>query len=547
MWNHWLKSLTGSTLAAALPLFAQTRLSLRDQSTAPDFSQASAVRPLKTGTALPVACAVGEMFFKTDAPSGGNVYGCAATDNWVAQGSGAGSMETGFRVVRTNNTNLSVGADCQLAQPCRARVASQVYVFPGPATATVTSGSGTVYLYISSSGALVAGISGASNPAVTCSGCQVATGVTQFPSNVIPLATWNATNGTWDAAGADQRAALSLGASLAAGANITLTEGSGTITIASAGGPAGTQVENTLGTVLGTFTRFRMENGTATSWTLTDRGAGLLGVAPNLDTGALNASYPQLAANSTYAAGARQTFVQSSSTAGVRILPDSVLPSAAGGGDVAMNAIGQPAVHNGSSWMYLLRHSAAVANAGMVYAGPASGGAQEPSFRALADADVPDTITLTNITQITNRSLSNMTGTVSTAQIANDAVTRDKVSASLRTRLATFLLGKDNGPLLVDADDQASIFVNRLGSGVTITEVHCESDSGTPSINVQRDDGTPANILLSNLLCSSSGAATTAFNGSEASIVNGNSIDFVMVAAGGVAKRLTVTIRYTLD
>lgn len=47
-------------------------------------------------------------------------------------------------------------------------------------------------------------------------------------------------------------------------------------------------------------------------------------------------------------------------------------------------------------------------NANLVFAGPSGGGAAKPSFRALVDADIPDTITLSNITQITNRSHSDL-------------------------------------------------------------------------------------------------------------------------------------------
>ena len=137
-------------------------------------------------------------------------------------------------------------------------------------------------------------------------------------------------------------------------------------------------------------------------------------------------------------------------------------------------------------------------------------------------------------------------GAIVTADITNDNVTRDKVSAVLRTRLITFILGAENGVVLVDGDDQPTIFSNRLGSGITITEVWCESDAGTPSVNLQRDDGTPANILSANLSCSTSGATGT-IDGAEDNVANTERIDFVMVAAGGVAKRLTLVVKYTVD
>jgi hypothetical protein len=52
-------------------------------------------------------------------------------------------------------------------------------------------------------------------------------GVTAFPVDAIPVFTWSATNGTWDASGgADQRAFLS-SKSVTAGTGITATEISG--------------------------------------------------------------------------------------------------------------------------------------------------------------------------------------------------------------------------------------------------------------------------------------------------------------------------------
>ena len=58
-------------------------------------------------------------------------------------------------------------------------------------------------------------------------------------------------------------------------------------------------------------------------------------------------------------------------------------------------------------------------SANQVFAGPASGGATDPTFRALVDDDVPDTITLTNITQVSTRSHTSLTdiGTNTHAQI----------------------------------------------------------------------------------------------------------------------------------
>ena len=71
---------------AAWTAAAQTQIDLRSQAKRVDFTEAGYTKPLKTGTALPAHCSIGEMFFKSDAPAGANVYGCAATDTWTAQG-----------------------------------------------------------------------------------------------------------------------------------------------------------------------------------------------------------------------------------------------------------------------------------------------------------------------------------------------------------------------------------------------------------------------------------------------------------------------------
>ncbi|MGB9458366.1 MAG: hypothetical protein WCB12_20125 [Bryobacteraceae bacterium] len=55
--------------------------------------------PIKAGASLPTACAVGQIFFLTSAPTGTNLYGCTAVNTWSAQGSqpGAGAMMQGTR------------------------------------------------------------------------------------------------------------------------------------------------------------------------------------------------------------------------------------------------------------------------------------------------------------------------------------------------------------------------------------------------------------------------------------------------------------------
>ncbi len=80
-----LKLILGMALMALIAT-AQTQLDLRSQAKKVDFTEAVSTKPLKTGAALPEHCSVGEMFFKSNAPSGSNIYACAAIDTWEAQG-----------------------------------------------------------------------------------------------------------------------------------------------------------------------------------------------------------------------------------------------------------------------------------------------------------------------------------------------------------------------------------------------------------------------------------------------------------------------------
>ena len=112
---------------------------------------------------------------------------------------------------------------------------------------------------------------------------------------------------------------------------------------------------------------------------------------------------------------------------------------------------------------------------------------------------------------------------------------------SVQVRGINYLAGCDNCSLLTDADDQETIYQNVIGP-ILITSVKCFSDAGTPTINLQRDDGTPANILTTNLPCTTGGATGT-IDTNEDNLSLNDKIDFVMVTAGGVAKRVTVVIK----
>ena len=217
--------------------FPQTQVDLRTQGKSVDFSAASATRPLKTGISLPGTCSTGEMFFKTDAAAGQNLYGCASANSWVQQ-AGGGSPVTGsgassvsqlfdFQVARTASATLSVGANCSASAPCNARFGNTVYSITGGSTVTLTGGTGTAYLYITPAGVLTAG----HNVTLSCAGCSAQSGVTSFPPDSIPIASWVATSGSWEPVGSDFRTLLS-GKNVTVGTGLTSQENLGLTTIA---------------------------------------------------------------------------------------------------------------------------------------------------------------------------------------------------------------------------------------------------------------------------------------------------------------------------
>jgi hypothetical protein len=305
--NHRF-AITAGLLAAVVAVPAvcqnQTLVDLRTQSKSVDFSAANTTRPFKTGTPLPATCGVGEMFYKSDAPPGANLYGCTSLNNWTLQsgaiipsvagnsgkvlstdgsslswgaltgdvsgafstltvtqiqgravsslapgsgqtlvwntstnrwepqtpaggGGGGATLSSQLRDLATtftNATTLSIGANCAISTPCNVRFGNTAYSFVAGATLTLSSGTGTAFIYVTRSGLLTVG----HNLTVSCSSaCQAQSGVNQFPSDSIPLASWTATNGSWDATGGIDRRAFQSAKVVMAGTGLIAADTSG--------------------------------------------------------------------------------------------------------------------------------------------------------------------------------------------------------------------------------------------------------------------------------------------------------------------------------
>lgn len=239
-------------LAAAIAASAQTQVDLRTQSRNVDFSSASKTKPVRTGTSVPLTCSQGEMYFKTDAIPGQNLQMCTGTNTWTAiLGSGGGSGTTSaatatadlldFKVAQLSGTILSVGESCSVDLPCVARFGNRSTSIVSGATITLAgSSTGVAFVYITPAGNLEVGHNLAS---VTCSaGCIVQSGVTSFPADSLPVATWTATNGAWNSSGGTDFRGYFSTKNIAAGVGLLATDVNGLMTVSADGTVLGMRV-----------------------------------------------------------------------------------------------------------------------------------------------------------------------------------------------------------------------------------------------------------------------------------------------------------------
>jgi len=103
-----------------------------------------------------------------------------------------------FNVSNTSGTVQAIGALCSATLPCQIRVGSVVVLtLTSGATVTIsgTSSNDTVYWYELNS-ILYVGMNGAET--LTCSGCTIASGITAFPADSVPLWTTTIHSNVWD-------------------------------------------------------------------------------------------------------------------------------------------------------------------------------------------------------------------------------------------------------------------------------------------------------------------------------------------------------------
>lgn len=215
-----------------------TTLNLQTQARNPDFSSFPFTRPITVGSTLPSTCQVGQLYFNSAAAAGSNLYACTAANVWTLESAPASTSVTpgasmaaqlGDFAATLSNGTLTIGANCSGTTPCNVRVGSAVYRFTNPASVTPSgSTSGMVFGYIDASGNLAVG----GVPALNCTGCTYAPGMTSFPAGSIPLFTWTLTYGSFDVGGGTDFRAFLVRKNLQSGVGILITENAGVSSIA---------------------------------------------------------------------------------------------------------------------------------------------------------------------------------------------------------------------------------------------------------------------------------------------------------------------------
>lgn len=107
--------------------------------------------------------------------------------------------------------------------------------------------------------------------------------------------------------------------------------------------------------------------------------------------------------------------------------------------------------------------------------------------------------------------------------------------------------------VLEDADDFPQFWYNDTERTMTITSVLCRSNTGNPTIQLQRDDGSPTNMFTTALTCDPTPTGTDGTDGILTSFISGENVlspghwlTFLVVTAGGTAKAVDLSIKMTV-
>ena len=96
-------------------------------------------------------------------------------------------------------------------------------------------------------------------------------------------------------------------------------------------------------------------------------------------------------------------------------------------------------------------------------------------------------------------------------------------------------------------DDLQSIW--RAPAALTITEVWCETDTGTVTMDLQIDGGAPADVIGTDLICDTDSEVSPgdAALAGDVTMADGDRLDWLIDSVASSPTRFTVCIEYSYD
>ena len=180
----------------------------------------------------------------------------------------------------------------------------------------------------------------------------------------------------------------------------------------------------------------------------------------------------------------------------------------------------------------------------------------------VVDVNIDGTLTGTtavagpNVTSGANPGHTHTTTSISALDISDDTdltagrsltLTDDEVLADveLYTETKGVWIGDADGDGDFDAADDLESWY-RFDFAATIISIWCETDTGTANLDVQIDDGTPADINGSDIACVSGGIEDTSFAG-DTTAGDGDRLDILIGSVASTPGRGSIMVTYTKD
>lgn len=150
-----------------------------------------------------------------------------------------------------------------------------------------------------------------------------------------------------------------------------------------------------------------------------------------------------------------------------------------------------------------------------------------------------------------------VTGDKFNANVAGGYLTKDTAATPDELDLDTEVVTDDECSVMrisagiVNTDDIASIFHTSIAR--TVTRIWCETDTGTATINLLRDDGSTASMATADLVCDTTGedacatGCSTTVVAAEDNIAAQEEIDLSVVSVASAPTRLSFCITWTKD